>query len=1440
MKMKKRLLSILLTLALVLGLAPGMSLTAYADNPYTGAAKIVCTGTSTITNSGGHTPVNRNATLRYSSLPVECTLKDLTGGFNFANITSSSISQGTNLTIDNTKMTGTISDLGSSSFTLTTTGGNGFNFKFEMTLSVTELATYSVTLHTNDGTISEGKNVTSYVQEMGATLPTSTDITKDGNEFKGWFDNSGLTGNAVTSISTTDTGNKEYWAKWELAHTHSFTYTASGATITAKCTAAGCNLPESSAGAGDHVATLTISANGGTYDGATAYGATTTDTNSIQGDAKIQYQKKTDGSYGTAAQTAPKDAGDYKASITVGGATASVEYTIAQADPTANAPTGLTATYGQTLANVSLEGKNPEGNTPGTWAWADSTQSVGNVVTPAATFKANFTPTSSSYKTVENVDVTVTVSKAANPATVTGTATVIKGGNTVDLANNVTKNGATGDVGYAIDGEAKGCTLNGSVLTSGNTTGTVTVNVTVAADSNYEALAATPITVTINDKGTQTITAADVTVTYGDADKKVNASVTDPAQGGGAISYAVKDGSADYIDVNATTGALTIKKVPADGKAYVVVTAAETAAYAQATKEVTVTINKAAPTVTAPTAKTLTYTGTAQELVNAGSATGGTMQYAIGKDDKTAPTDGWKTSIPTATEAGTYYVWYKVVGDANHNDTQAAKITVTISKATVTAPTIASKTYTGEAQTATVTASTLYSVTTNNGGTNVGSYNVVLTLTDPANYKWTDSTEAAKTLKFNITKATAPTVTVPTLTAVTYDPAKTLADISLPDGWVWVTSSTVPTVGDSGYEAALTVDDANYDYTNVQGYSASTHKMTRTVSLTVNKAAATVTTAPTAKTLSYTGSAQKLVNVGTASGGTMQYALGTSTEATGAYTTSIPEATDAGTYNVWYMVEGDKNHIDSEPACITVSIAPIQSYEVIYKVVGGTWSDGSTEEKTDIVQSGSKPTNVPTDMKALEGYTGGAWDTDPDKTTITEAKTFIYSFTAKNTVSAVVTFKVVNGSWDDGTTADRTVPLTAYEGTALYLKDADIPKVGNKPNDNFAAGTWDTTPNTEAEITADMTYTYTYAATSPTNAGEIDTKVDKKEDTPETTVEGLTEDVVLGVVTDAERTAINNGASAIMSLQITNIDQSVNNSDKQLMEKAAVENRKNAKVGMFLDFSMILQVGNLGSRKVTELNGKSIMVEVTVPENLQAPPGVNRTFFLMSIHNNIAKIHGRSRTNKIPATLTDFSTYAIVYADDLTQPEGFNTSIRIKQKDGKLSISWDKVEGVKKVEVYATYCGNNYPNKAVKTTTGNSVNIKKLNGKKINFKKNMKLYLVAYDSNGNKIGKSICAHFAGKDHKKYTNVKSIELSENSVSLTKGSSKKVKATIKLDDKKKKRIGDDHASKFRFRSTIAGIATVDKNGNITGVSAGTCYVYVYAQNGLAKKVQVTVTE
>ena len=74
--------------------------------------------------------------------------------------------------------------------------------------------TYAVTLNTNGGTIADGKDVTGYTYGVGATLPT--DVTRTGYTFKGWYDNENLTGSPVTAIGGAETGNKEYWAKWEI------------------------------------------------------------------------------------------------------------------------------------------------------------------------------------------------------------------------------------------------------------------------------------------------------------------------------------------------------------------------------------------------------------------------------------------------------------------------------------------------------------------------------------------------------------------------------------------------------------------------------------------------------------------------------------------------------------------------------------------------------------------------------------------------------------------------------------------------------------------------------------------------------------------------------------------------------------------------------------------------------------------------------------------------------------------------------------------------------------------------------------------------------------------------------------------------------------------------------------------------------------------------
>lgn len=115
--------------------------------------------------------------------------------------------------------------------------------------------------------------------------------------------------------------------------------------------------------------------------------------------------------------------------------------------------------------------------------------------------------------------------------------------------------------------------------------------------------------------------------------------------------------------------------------------------YITTTGSATVTITKADATCTAPTLLTPVFNGQPQALVTAGTTEDGEIQYSL--DNAT-----WSTDIPTGTNAGSYRVYYRVKGDANHFDKAAEFIDVTIAKAdiTYTAPVGLTLIYTGEVQ----------------------------------------------------------------------------------------------------------------------------------------------------------------------------------------------------------------------------------------------------------------------------------------------------------------------------------------------------------------------------------------------------------------------------------------------------------------------------------------------------------------------------------------------------------------------------------------------------------------------------------------------------------------------------------------------------------------------------------------------------------------------
>lgn len=260
--------------------------------------------------------------------------------------------------------------------------------------------------------------------------------------------------------------------------------------------------------------------------------------------------------------------------------------------------------------------------------------------------------------------------------------------------------------------------------------------------------------------------------------------------------------------------------------------------------------------------------------------------------------------------------------------------------------------------------------------TDVGTYYVGITLDEGNNYHNASSALYDQDWQFTISKQGAPTSL--------NDNQKPTANTGLTYTGNELELVTAPASALTGYTVQYSLDGTNWSTDIPKGTNAGDYTVKvkyvgdenhedfngTDISVTIGKVAAPTLTddqKPTAKTgLTYTGSDQALVTAPSEIPDgyiEVQYALGTATEATQPYTTSIPTGTEAGTYYVWYYVKGDSNHTDSEPVCITVKIEG-----VTYTATDGehTISDGKDAAIT--------VKREPDDSKTYDLYTGAQVD----------------------------------------------------------------------------------------------------------------------------------------------------------------------------------------------------------------------------------------------------------------------------------------------------------------------------------------------------------------------------------------------------------------------------------------------------------------------------------
>ena len=335
------------------------------------------------------------------------------------------------------------------------------------------------------------------------------------------------------------------------------------------------------------------------------------------------------------------------------------EFVVAKATPTYTVPTGLTAKYGQTLADVTL----PDG-----WSWMDSSESVGGASTAAKTFQAKFTPKDTeNYNTVENIELEVTVNKA-------------DGGNlkTVELEQKYTDAsdhtytpdwaGLPAGQDWTFSSEAsivlpkQDFAADGNLLTyaiSGGKAGDKITLILKASCDNYEDFTIT-LNVTLTEKDDQkplTIT-GNTSVIYGE---KLTLTTTG-GSGMGAVTYRIDNAiSTGEATIDPNTGVLTPVKV---GSVSVIATKAGDNNYNDVTSAPFVLMIKPATPTGEPKYTKITTSGKTLKDVTL-TIEGSTLNPSDGKlewvDDKGEP-------LPddTTVKANTTYKWRFTPDDDNY------------------------------------------------------------------------------------------------------------------------------------------------------------------------------------------------------------------------------------------------------------------------------------------------------------------------------------------------------------------------------------------------------------------------------------------------------------------------------------------------------------------------------------------------------------------------------------------------------------------------------------------------------------------------------------------------------------------------------------------------------------------------------------------------------
>lgn len=702
--------------------------------------------------------------------------------------------------------------------------------------------------------------------------------------------------------------------------------------------------------------------------------------------------------------------------------------------------------------------------------------------------------------------------------------------------------------------------------------------------------------------------------------------------GTGAVSfqwYKVEDGKETAVGGATTKNQfdLSAQKLPAGNHTFRF--SATCDGYEKMSEDIAVTVQKAdIRSITPPTAQeNLTYTGQEQALITAGSvANYGTMQYSLTENGTYSP------DIPTGTDAGAYTVWYRVIGDENHNDTAPTSVAVSIGKKplTITKVACAAKIYDGTTtveptsvifDNVTLNRGTDYTVTASFDDASVGNgKNITARVTlmgqtaknyalEQSSFPTTGSITRAAVPGF--TKETALTivnghantytVALPALPkletpkkygALTYEIREIKLDgsyytsgakvengkLTLP-----IQKNDVKTTGSVGI-VTVVIKSTNYEDITLTVNVNATNKLLPTV------------TAPTANALTYNGTEQALVTAGKTTGGTMLYRLDDSK-----WSEQIPTAKNAGEYTVWYKVQGNAEYADVAEQSLTVTVSNQPSGGGASGGGGGGAAPAPTPDDADVI-------TVKEDTKDNTTSKPGA-ETDTTTTTKTTVKNTTTEMT-KNEQGQDVSKTTASVSKDLGDKLLDQAVSNKSDTIEITVKSSDA----NNGSGAGSTGAADSVKATEVELPK---------ATVNAIAKDTNTDLVIKTDNGEVVLDNKTLETIAGAAKGDTVTI-------------------VVGENTQLKETQKPAEKIVGKNGTLFDL-----VAKIGEKHLHQFEGGKAYVILPMPQKLKG-----KDILVIYIDDNgLCKILNHSvvkigAEDYIRFTTTHFSTFAVVDKDE--------------------------------------------------------------------------------------------------------------------------------------------------------------------------------------------------